>query len=284
MKISIFGASPDTDNMGVSALFASATAGLNRRIPHLDLTIFDMRLGVRVEQHQVDNDEPLSMRFIGIRTGHRYYRAENLANMKYVAKAGWLGRRFNPGVRAIMESNVVLDVSGGDSFTDMYPDERIELIAGPKEFVLDQGRPLLLLPQTYGPFDESLDRASRIVRRSAACFARDERSFENLKSMLGADFDPDRHRCGVDMAFGLAARDPEDKLDSDIRSWIDDPSSSTVGLNLSGLIGNIPGIDKARYGFKADYRQTLLRFVSRILTETEAKVLLIPHVMTPRGL
>ena len=269
--------------MGVNALFASATSGLSRRLPNLDMTIFDTALGVRLEKHRVDDGEPIALRFIGFRTGRRFYRPENFSMMKAVAKAGRPGRHFNPGVRAIMESDVVVDVSGGDSFTDMYPDDRIENIAGSKEFILDQGRPLLLLPQTYGPFDESLERASRIVRRSVACFARDERSFENLKSMLGSDFDPDRHRCGVDMAFGLAARDPEDKLDSDIRSWIDDPSSSTIGLNVSGLIGNIPGTDKDRYGFRADYRQTLTSFLSRILSETEAKILLIPHVMSPSG-
>jgi polysaccharide pyruvyl transferase WcaK-like protein len=165
----------------------------------------------------------------------------------------------------------------------MYPDDRIHNIAGSKEFVLDQGRPLLLLPQTYGPFDESLERASRIVRRSVACFARDERSFDNLKSMLGDEFDSDRHRCGVDMAFGLAVRDPGDRLDADIRSWIDDSSTPTIGLNPSGLIGNTPGIDKSRYGFRADYRQTLIRFLSMMLAETDANVLLIPHVMSPRG-
>lgn len=283
LKASVFGASPRTGNMGVNALFASTTAGLIRRIPKLDLTVFDTGLGVRVEQHQVDDHDPLSLRFIGFRTGRRFYRPENFEMMKVAAKVGRLGRLLNPGVRTIMESDVVVDVSGGDSFTDMYPDDRIHNIAGSKEFVLDQCRPLLLLPQTYGPFDESLERASRIVRRSVACFARDERSFENLKSMLGAEFDSDRHRCGVDMAFGLAFRDPGDRLDADIRSWVDDSSTPTIGLNVSGLIGNTPGIDKSRYGFRADYRQTLIRFLSMILAETDANVLLIPHVMSPRG-
>ena len=142
--------------------------------------------------------------------------------MQIAAGAGALGRMFNPGMHAIMESNVVLDVSGGDSFTDMYPDDRIDGVAGCKELVLESGRPLLLLPQTYGPFDESLDRASRIVREFVACYARDERSFENLRSMLGHEFDSDRHKCGVDMAFGLSVRDPQDGLDRDLRDWIGD--------------------------------------------------------------
>ncbi|MDG1360637.1 MAG: hypothetical protein P8P71_09365, partial [Phycisphaerales bacterium] len=135
------------------------------------MTVFDTALGVREEMHRVDDDAPVSLRFIGFRKGRRFYRPENFGMMKFVAKTGWLGQRVNPGLRAIVESDVVVDVSGGDSFTDMYPDDRIHNIAGIKELVLDQGRPLLLLPQTYGPFDQSLERASRIVRRSAACFA-----------------------------------------------------------------------------------------------------------------
>ncbi|MAB72927.1 MAG: hypothetical protein CMJ54_10525 [Planctomycetaceae bacterium] len=269
--------------MGVSALFASAVSGLSRRLPDLGVTVFDSGLGLRSESHQVDDADPIPLRFVGFRTGRRYYRSENIEFMKIAAKLGGLGKILSSGVREVIESDVILDVSGGDSFTDMYPDDRIDNIAGSKEFVLDEGRPLLLLPQTYGPFDESLDRASRIVRRSAACFARDERSFENLKSMLGAEFDPDRHRCGVDMAFGLAVRDPGDRIAADIRSVLDDSSTPTIGLNLSGLLGNTPGVDKSRYGFRADYRQTLIRLLSKILADTEAHVVLVPHVMSPEG-
>jgi len=282
-KASLFGASPRTLNMGVNALFASATAGLVRRLPDLQITVFDTAKGVRYEKARVDDHEPVPLRFIGFRTGRRFYRPENLRFMQFAARAGALGRMFNPGVRAIMESNVVLDVSGGDSFTDMYPDDRIDGIAGCKELVLESGRPLLLLPQTYGPFDESLDRASRIVRESVACYARDERSFENLRSMLGHEFDSDRHKCGVDMAFGLSVRDPQDGLDRDLRDWIGDVGASTIGFNPSGLIGNTPGIDREKYGFRSGYQATVMDFLSRLMKETDARVLLVPHVMSAVG-
>lgn len=36
-------------------------------------------------------------------------------------------------------------------------------------------------------------------------WARDERSFDVLKDLLGDAFDPLRHRSGVDVAFGLPA-------------------------------------------------------------------------------
>ena len=246
----------------------------------MDLTVFDSGSGVRNETFNIDGGNPASLRFSGIRTGRRYYRAENLQFMRLASRLGGLGKSMCPGLRYITDSDVVCDVSGGDSFTDMYPDDRIEEHAGYKELVLECGRPLLLLPQTYGPFDESLERASRIVRRCQACFARDDRSFENLKSMLGSEFDADRHRNGVDMAFGLDAREPEETLQPDIRAWIGDTTFPLVGFNVSGLIGGRPETGRDRYGFKADYRAVLVDFLSQLFANTEARVVLIPHVMT----
>lgn len=283
VPIAFFGASPRTNNMGVNALFASTIAGVRNRIPRVDFTVFDSALGDRRESFHVDSGEPVPLRFLGYRTGKRIHRSENLFQMNLASKLGGLGSSLNAGVAAIRESVATLDVSGGDSFTDMYPDDRIHLIAGCKELVLRLNRPLILLPQTYGPFDESLDRASRIVQASTACFARDERSFESLKKMLGRHFDPDRHRCGVDMAFGLEVRSAEAELPPEMLSWLADERTPLIGLNISGLIGNSPSIGREKYGFKADYRQIVSEFVRWLLSETEARVVLVPHVMTASG-
>ena len=217
IPITFFGASPRTSNMGVNALFASTIAGIRNRLHNADLTVFDTALGERREPFHVDSGEPVTLRFLGYRTGKRIYRSENLIQMNLASRLGPLGATLNSGVTAIRASVATLDVSGGDSFTDMYPDDRIQMVAGCKELVLRMNRPLILLPQTYGPFDESLERASRIVQAATACFARDERSFESLKKMLGSHFDPDRHRCGVDMSIVPRNR------------WGVDGGASTVG-------------------------------------------------------
>ncbi len=283
-KASLFHACPHTSNMGVSALFASVISGLHRRLPGLEMSVFDTMQGNRLLKYQVDDQEPIELRVIGYRTGRRFHRPENLQAMRVAAKLGPVGRFLNPGVRAISDADVVLDVSGGDSFTDMYPDRRINYMSGCKELVISTGKPLVLLPQTYGPFDKSMDRAKKIVRAAFACYARDERSFETLKSMLGSEFDPDRHKCGVDMAFGLASRDPGSKLGSSLRSWIEEPAGITIGFNVSGLIGNSPGLDRSKYGFLSDYRSTLEQTFRKLLGGTDARVILIPHVMGKSGL
>lgn len=267
--------------MGVNALFASAISGIRQRLDGTRFTVFDSGSGMRNEEFHVDSRGAVEIRFLGYRTGRRIYLPENLHQMQFAAHVGKWGGRLNSGVRAILESTAVLDVSGGDSFTDMYPGNRIKMVAGCKEVALQAGRPLILLPQTYGPFDESLDRAKNIVRRSWACFARDERSFESLKGLLGDQFDPDRHKCGVDMAFGLEPRSASDSIDDELKFWIEDKTVPLIGLNVSGLIGNRAETGRESYGFKADYRATIEKFVRRVLDGSEARVVIVPHVMSP---
>lgn len=155
----------------------------------------------------------------------------------------------------------------------------------PKLMALETGTPLILLPQTYGPYRDPKLRAiaAKAVRGADMCWARDERSFSILKDLLGHDFDPDRHRCGVDLAFGLRPRDATDLLSAELRSMIECDRSERplVGFNVSGLIYNDPAKAVSRYRFKADYRGLLESFLSWLLELTDANLVLVPHVMRP---
>ena len=70
-------------------------------------------------------------------------------------------------------------------------------------------------------------------------------------------------------------------MHSDIQDWIDDGASPLVGFNVSGLIGRSPETGREHYGFKADYRAVLLGFFTELLSTTDSRVVLIPHVMSP---
>ncbi len=110
-------------------------------------------------------------------------RSDSLFNMRISAKLGGLA---NPGVKAIAEADAVLDISGGDSFADIYGIKRFKGITQPKQLSIDLGTPLILLPQTYGPFDQAKTRreASAVVKKTSMAWARDERSFESLKELF----------------------------------------------------------------------------------------------------
>jgi polysaccharide pyruvyl transferase WcaK-like protein len=207
--------------------------------------------------------------------------------MSAAASAGPLGALVNSNIRAIDQATAVLDVSGGDSFSDIYGTKRFFSIVRPKLIAIRRGIPLILLPQTYGPYQDPRLKAiaAKAVRGAEMCWARDERSFAILRDLLGGTFDPDRHRCGVDLAFGLEPRDASDALSTELRSMLDADRSAhpLVGFNISGLIYADPEKAVSRYRFKADYRALINQFLSWLLESTDANLVLIPHVMSPAG-
>lgn len=184
-----------------------------------------------------------------------------------------------------LAADVILDVTAGDSFSDIYGQRRFRAVTRGKRFSLALGKPLILLPQTYGPFQAPRNRriAADIVRRSTMAWARDEHSFAVLKNLLGDAFDPECHRSGVDVAFGLPTSAPAEGALDAAAAWLADKSTPLVGLNVSGLLMNRPEQAAKQYGFKADYTQVVVSLARRLLKDTGARILLIPHVVSPPG-
>ncbi|MEZ6019213.1 MAG: polysaccharide pyruvyl transferase family protein [Planctomycetota bacterium] len=279
-RLCLFGAAPSTGNLGVSALFHSALAGLFERYPAARVTAFDFgRSAGPLEVRLGDAHYQVERR--GANNSKRYWRSDSLANMRLLNRLGGLG---NPGVAAIRASRAVWDVSGGDSFTDLYGVKRFWTTTHPKFLAIEAGRPLVLLPQTYGPFqDPGLRKiAEEVTRKAASAWARDERSFEALRELLGSEFDPARHRCGVDMAFGLPTTPPRaGVVPAAVQEWRE-AGASIVGLNVSGLIYLDPRAAQERYGFRADYG-AVMRGLVQALVERDQRVVLVPHVLEPAG-
>lgn len=275
----LFGAAPNTGNLGVSALCFGVLSGLASERDDTRVTVFDYGRGVREWPVGVAG---VQVECVGAWHTRRWWRPECLRSMLVAASLGGLGIA---GVRRLASADGVLDISGGDSFTDLYGRHRFEEVTLCKRLALRAGAPLILLPQTYGPFRGSSARreASEIVRRSAMCWARDGRSFEVLRGLLGADFDPMRHRCGVDVAFLLDVREPRADWGDEIRSWLDADGPPTIGFNVSGLIYLSPDGGYAQYGIRADYREAVQRFIRRALEQTDARIVLTPHVISPAG-
>ncbi|MEO1008322.1 MAG: polysaccharide pyruvyl transferase family protein [Planctomycetota bacterium] len=192
----------------------------------------------------------------------------------------------NPAASLLKRAIAFCDISGGDSFTDLYGPWRYLSINQPKNFALKHRIPLILLPQTYGPFQDSAlrDDASRLCRGAARAWARDARSFEILKDLLGDAFDPEKHKLGVDVAFLLPkAEPPEEALPDALLAAVTN-GLPLIGVNISGLIYNDPAAARDRYGFKADYRELAVALVRWLLEQDDGDVVLVPHVLAPRGL
>lgn len=281
-RLIIAGASPDTGNLGVSALHESIVCEMASRIPNAELTILDYGRGLR-SSSVVGADGVVPTRRLGASYTKRIYRPESWYRIRFDAHFGGLG---NASARGLLDATTVLDVSGGDSFTDLYGAWRFRNVCQPKWMALRHGTPLILMPQTYGPFrtDACRRAAAAIVRRSELAWARDARSFDELKGLLGDAFDPEKHRAGVDVAFLLHPRAPVRPLPQPLGAWLDASDDvPVIGLNVSGLLVNDPVGARARFGLRADYTDAVCRLVASLMARTDARIILLPHVLTPPG-
>lgn len=280
-NIIIAGAAPDTGNLGVSALLESTIGGISQNNSH-QIVVLDHTNGIRTDSIIIDQGKTTDVVLCGARHSKRYYQPENLSNIRFSLKFFNL---FNPIAKYFLSSKAILDISGGDSFTDLYGEWRFRAITLPKIIALENNIPLFLMPQTYGPFSSKSSEkiASDLVKGAAMTFARDEESFYVMKDLLDSEFDPERHKQGVDVAFLLNKLPPTTSLPSQVTDWINNDTRLTVGINISGLIYNQIENSYEQYGLKANYEEVVYQFIKKLLDETDVNIVLIPHVLVPEN-
>ncbi|WP_164659306.1 polysaccharide pyruvyl transferase family protein [Tropicibacter sp. Alg240-R139] len=275
--ITLLNAAPDTGNQGVSALCHAVVAGLAQR-GATQMTVADHGRGLRQADWGYVN-----VNLVGLTHHRRYWRGDSLRTAHAIAR---VKGRFNAPARVVLGSRAVLDISGGDSFTDIYGTKRFQAMALTKRLALDAGVPLILLPQKLGPFrdDATLDEAVSILRRAKAVWVRDAQSFEFLQMALGASFDADRHRLGVDVAVALPAAEPA-HLPLQVSNWLaPDRGVPVAGLNVSGLLCNEDDTARQAFGLKTSHRDQLDALAQALLrADPNLRLLLVPHVQRPDG-
>ncbi len=270
--ITLLNAAPDTGNQGVSALCLSALAGLAARNAG-PLAVADHGRGVR----QVDMGFARVSR-VGLTHNRRFWRGDSLATVRALAR---IGGGPSASARAIAGSRAILDVSGGDSFTDLYGPRRFRAMVLSKRLALDNGLPLILLPQTLGPFRDVANRAEavEILASARAVWVRDATSFAFLQDALGNRFDADRHHLGLDMAVALPMNAPTD-LSSRLQVWTSLARGFPVaGLNVSGLL--VQNVINAQVTFGlADRHDRQIEAAARAILDhhPSMRLLLVPHV------
>lgn len=269
--ITLLNAAPDTGNQGVSALCYSAVAGLSKRGLH-EVCVADHGRGRRS-----GSLAGMPVDLIGLTHTRRYWRGDSLTTVRALAKRGG---RFNAAVNAILSSDAVVDVSGGDSFTDLYGPHRFAAMVMTKQLALENGLPLILLPQTLGPFvsPAALRVATDILLAARAVWVRDLASLEFLRRTLGDRFDPKRHRLGVDMAVALPQAKPQ--LSKSIMDMLEGGRTYPLaGLNVSGLLSYNPEAAQEQFGLADRHDHQIDRVALTALQSDPAmRLLLLPHV------
>lgn len=165
--------------------------------------------------------------------------------------------------------DIMLDISAGDSFADIYTNKRFAYMAATKAAVILAGKPLILSPQTIGPFTREPHSAIAgwICNRAAMVFARDPLSMTVLQKLSPRA----RAEQVIDVAFALPFDRPPPRDDGEIH----------VGLNVSGLLMSGGYAGGNEYGLSVDYPAFTRQLITAFAARPGVRVHLVPHVIAP---
>ncbi|UTW55863.1 polysaccharide pyruvyl transferase family protein [Kordiimonas sp. SCSIO 12610] len=248
LTIGLFWHSPNSDNLGVGALTIANIELLNKAAQRAGVNLKFIIFGY------LDNRDV-------------YVKADNIEtvalNGKLVALP-WHGLG-----KHLKQCDVMFDIGGGDSFASIYGWKRITYFLISKWRTVLSGCPLILSPQTIGPFDRGFMTwfAGLTVRRAYLTFARDQLSLSHLLNDLKV---PEKlSRITTDVAFAL----PYKKVE------LGKSSKPRVGINISGLLLNGGYTGQNEFGLTLDYGD-LMRQAIEYFLDSGAEVHLVSHVIT----
>jgi len=284
-NVCLLGAALDTGNQGVSALSASlirlilearpeARISLligNRSSAPRELRIANRIVKVNIVNYRLSPRARLQEHLIWIFFLAVLYRTIRIPAMRNLLL------RSNRWLRALAAADFVGDIYAGDSFSDIYGLRRFLINALPGMTALLLNKKLVLLPQTYGPYKSKLARlmAHFILRRSTRIFARDPNGHEILQKTFGEQTQARRVEFCPDVAFTLESRRP-DRLD--IHPALEpNLRAPLIGLNINGLMYNGGYTRHNMFGLKCSYKMLVQQLAKKILAETAAHILLVPH-------
>ena len=281
-EVLLLGAGYTTSNMGVWALASSAVTSACHQYPEARIRILDYFH--EPQNYKVRRKGGTSeVELLNIRFSKKVFLKNNIARLilaavvwRLIPVAGVRERILaaHPRLRAVSSADIVGSIAGGDSFSDIYGMGRLIYVVLPQVLVLLMRRPLVLLPQTYGPFKRGVAKAmaSWVIKRAGRVVARDQESLRIARDLGAAEatsfFCPD-------MAFCLEPVRPR-SIPAGFET-ARGAGAPLVGLNVSGLLymGGYAGDNM--FGLKSDYPE-LVEALIRTFVEAGASVLLVPHV------
>lgn len=249
-KVGFLGVQCDSPNLGLGALTCSAVAMLHELVPQTaEFVLFS-----------INSTSALDLMHTELRLGTRVVRAVPFRHKQPRAMLG--------SFREIKGCDVVIDFTGGDSFSDIYGPLRLVRKLFHKQLVLFARTPLVLAPQTYGPLRRRWFRPwyRHVLRRAALVFSRDDASAEFVAELAGIEA-----LRSTDVAVTLP-HSPGNPAAGRRR----------VGLNVSGLLWAGGYTGNNQFGLRTDYRDWCRRVVSG-LVERGCDVVLVPHVRASTG-
>lgn len=282
--MNLLGATYNTDNYGVRVLLSSTIQALAVGNPHLTLRVLDyQREGVVWNEWTPVGDRSLEL--VNLRFSWKLHLPNNVFRLLALAVAArlvlparlrnqLLGR--NPWLRRILEAKANLSLAGGDSFSDIYGLSRLLYVALPQVLVLLLGRPLVQLPQTYGPFRSRLARliARYLLRNSQVVCSRDRAGVATVRALL------DGHGPPVEVVPDVGFLMQPDHVRPDVLLKLEMARhrGPLIGLNVSKLLFMGGYLGNNMFLLREDYPLLVRRLIKFLIQEMKGAVLLVPHV------
>jgi len=292
MKICLLGASFETGNMGVSALAESSIKLILNRWPEAEiiflgsghipgqycLTLSGKEICFQTLPIRFSKNILLPCHFL------RFVLDALLTKLLPASRLKDALVNRNQYFKLLFETDLVADITAGDSFSDIYGFRRFFLGFLQKWLVIFSGKKLVLLPQTYGPFKKTITRlmARYILNRASVVYCRDRIGIKYLKTLLGTNRTDRKVRFAPDVAFILDARKPE-RVSIEPSANIRAHNSIVVGLNISGFLFNGGYKRDSMPGLKVNYHSLVYEIIDLLMKHENVAVILIPHVFPPAG-
>lgn len=245
MKITLLGLEFASANLGCAALaysFANEIAKISK----------EMNIELEYNAVVFDLDSNIIVPYSGSKIA--------CLKIRYKKPKFWKNLR-----KLFKESDLIVDFTGGDSFSDIYGKKRFYMATLIKMMAIRSKTPFVLGPQTYGPYKRFMVKkmAEHVIKKSAYVFARDEVSKEFAEKLSKRKVE-----IAPDVAFALPyAKDKTLNSKDKIR----------VGINVSGLLWH-GGYKHAKLPLTVDYQEYSKNLIEKLVKDDRYEVHLITHV------
>jgi polysaccharide pyruvyl transferase WcaK-like protein len=285
-RLLLLGATFNTANMGVGALAFGALKVLLHEYPDAAVSFLDYARQPSRELVSIEGKRvPVSL--VNLRYSWKVFLPNNIAHLLVVAAlarclratAGKALIERNSWLRQIAQADRAFALAGGDSFSDIYGLGRFLYVALPQLLVLAVGKPVVMLPQSIGPFKWRVSKAFAVflMRRSARIYCRERDGVPAVRSWLRLPREQQKVLFSYDLGFVIEAKKPA-AVRAQVHTTRRHDHRPLVGLNVSGLL-LMGGYGRSNaFRFKVSYVDLIARIVRAFIEERSADVVLIPHV------
>ena len=163
--------------------------------------------------------------------------------------------------------DAVVDIGAGDSFADIYGAKRFGFMWLSKQLTTARRIPLILAPQTIGPFENPVLRrlAKSVMEQAEAVVARDRKSLAAIEETAPKA----NSHLAVDVAFKLPFEDRSSLRGSN--------GKFRLGINASGLLCRQAETKENRFGLSFDYLRLHRRLIDHFTSSNDVEVHLVTH-------